>query len=242
MEWSRPRFTQPVQSPFLFYLLIGAQTGKMQPSRSRHFITSQPEGLEVHGFQADNPGHKAWLDGFFEGNLGEFLAEKGAGLLAGAKAWKTAAVVTGNFADSASLEYLRLSQGFVQALIETGAQVVLDAQTLKWYTADEWTQTFFQPQLPLPHSQVWILKSEREEGVWLHTRGLRKFGRPDLSLRHLTEEQVPAASVGLNKIIAALAEGLAPDQLAPTSGTVDDPEFNNTHLELTLASVTDFQG
>jgi hypothetical protein len=79
----------------------------------------------------------------------------------------------------------------------------------------------------------------------VHTRGLRKFARPDVSIRNL-----PPAAAGLAGELAerfvdfqcagglvvdghAIAFEGAPDgMLARVAGELDDPEFNNRHLAL----------
>jgi len=48
-----------------------------------------------------------------------------------------------------------------------------------------------------------ILTSEEPDrpGLWYHTRGLRMFGRPDLSVRGVSPELEPAAQDLFNRFI-----------------------------------------
>ena len=66
-------------------------------------------------------------------------------------------------------EYMSELIGFVQALIETCAIGVLDVQTFKLCTSEDGT-------------------------VWLHTGGMRKFGRPDISIVGVGEDEIEHAA------------------------------------------------
>ena len=78
--------------------------------------------------------------------------------------------------------------------------------------------------------------------MWLHSRGLRAFGRPDLSMRHVPQDAMAAASDLCNRLIETQAYGaVIPDgpvegptggMVAHTAGSLEDPDFNNVHIEL----------
>lgn len=72
--------------------------------------------------------------------------------------------------------------GLVTYLLDSGGVAVFDPQMFTWWSADEWREHVFAPGRPLPRTHVKILFSEDNEGEWFHTRGMRKFGRPDLSI------------------------------------------------------------
>ncbi len=72
-----------------------------------------------------------------------------------------------------------------------------------------------------------------------------KFGRPDLSVRGVTRELGPAVEDLCNRFIemqafgAVVPEGqevkmkaLPPGWRCRHGGTIDDPDFNNVHLEI----------
>ena len=94
-----------------------------------------------------------------------------------------------------------------------------------------------------------ILTSAEEDPAltWFHTRGMRIFGRPDISVRHVSAERHAAVVELCNRLIEMQAHGaLIPDGQAVrmaslpaggvmrTQGDVEDPDFNNLHLEITL--------
>ena len=64
------------------------------------------------------------------------------------------------------------------------------------------------------------------------------FGRPDLSIRHVPQDAIAPASDLCNRLIETQAYGrVIPDgplegMLARTSGSLEDPDFNNRHIEL----------
>jgi hypothetical protein len=119
----------------------------------------------------------------------------------------------------------------------------------------------FSPDKPQPRLHVNVFHNEEPRGapqgagseargapqgagsednglVWLHSRGLRAFGRPDLSIRHVPQDAIAAASDLCNRLIEIQAYGrVIPDgplegMLARTSGSLEDPDFNNRHIEL----------
>jgi hypothetical protein len=82
--------------------------------------------------------------------------------------------------------------------------------------------------------------------MWLHSRGLRKFGRPDLSARELSRDDLETFAGLFESLIVTLAAGaIIPEgqriRIAGTKvertvhlkGDLDDVEFNNVRYELT---------
>ena len=74
---------------------------------------------------------------------------------------------------------------------------------------------------------------------------MRKFGRPDLSIRSVSKERESAAIDLINRLIVMQAEGgrvpegqsiqlrsLPPGLTCHHTGSLDDPEFNNVHVEI----------
>jgi hypothetical protein len=90
-----------------------------------------------------------------------------------------------------------------------------------------------------------ITEPECAARLWIHTRGLRKFGRPDLSLRRVPRGQQVAAIELCNRFIQMQAQGaLIPDGkeirmnslparlICRHGGSVENPDFNNVHMEI----------
>ncbi len=94
-----------------------------------------------------------------------------------------------------------------------------------------------------PH--VVVLFTEEDGGRWLHTRGMIKFARPDLSLHGLAPANHEAALELIQRMIGFQARGGlfqdgaelkikgAPQGLTCWhGGSMDDPDFNNVHLTI----------
>ncbi len=150
--------------------------------------------------------------------------------------------------DARTLDYLRDVVGFLTYLADNGAVAVLDPQTFTLWSPERWRSELFAPDGPVPHRHVVILTSEdqRPDRLWFHTRGMRKFGRPDLSLRGVAESQkAPPSSTcstdssGSRPLDGMVPEGekirmagLPPGLTCHHRGDLDDPDFNNVHLEI----------
>jgi hypothetical protein len=96
---------------------------------------------------------------------------------------------------------------------------------------------------------VVILTSPEDGGpagtTWFHTRGLRKFGRPDLSVRRVGPRYHAAVTdlcerfIELQALGGVIADGQKVRMKSLPSGGVcrpgggpDDPDFNNVHVEV----------
>lgn len=118
---------------------------------------------------------------------------------------------------------------------------------------EAWHERIFAPDAPVPRHHVVILTSSQEDAnlTWFHTRGLRKFGRPDLSIRDVPKSSHLAVTDLCNRLIEQQAfGGIIPEgQRIQTSslpegmtchhaGGLDDPDFNNVHVEIRWPSAT----
>ena len=77
-------------------------------------------------------------------------------------------------------------------------------QTITWFNADEWSRTFFEPRKEQVLKEVIILFSNEENGYWLHTRGMRKFSRPDISITAVSEDSFNLAKELTERFIIIL--------------------------------------
>ena len=82
--------------------------------------------------------------------------------------------------------------------------------------------------------------------TWFHSRGMRKFGRPDLSVHNVPVEHQEAVIDVCNRFIQWQALGgiieegqeirmksLPSRMTCHHRGDLDDPDFNNVHVEIT---------
>jgi hypothetical protein len=243
-EWPRPCFEAGGGEPFLFYAIFGATTAGLQLSRSRYRCEGIPPGVEVHAY--DQPSRSGMPDDFRSGHLWEELQHERPGLAAQIAAQDRCIVVRGALADAPTLNYLRDAIGLVTCLLDNGGVAVYDPLRFKWWSGPEWKQAVFEPAAPSPREHVVILASAEPDGTtWFHTRGLRKFGRPDLSIHDVPAPFGDAVIELFNRFIELQAFGgviregqpirmssLPAGMVCTHGGSEDDPDFNNVHVEV----------
>jgi tryptophan synthase alpha chain len=230
VSWPRPAFQPTGNKALVWYQIYGHFPDSVDISRGKYRCAGVPDGIALeHYFRADHgPAVTAFLkQPFFAAALQRELP----GLAAGVDSAPELTVIRGEVPDPANLDYLRDVVGLVTWFLDNGGLAVLDPQTLQWYGRDKWRGELFEPNASNARRHVVILVSEDKDGLWLHTRGMRKFARPDLSIRSVSPAQRDAAIAVLNQFIELEASGQpsAPGQLA---GNLDDPDFNNTRVEL----------
>lgn len=243
-NYERPYYQDTGRRPYLFYAAIGGQTKQLRISRSKHHVEEMPEGLMLSGLR--RPEHDAYMDELLGGSLGSILDRQDHQLYEKAKAAQTWLVLQGEVQRDETLDYLRNAIGVVQAAVETGAVAVLDLQTMTLYGPEQWEREVFSPVFrPCEHAV--ILGSPEPEGTfWFHTRGMRKFGRPDVGLEGVPQAETGRAAAVLNQMIyyGALgaffsrATGLHIGERETCivhpelTGDLEDPDYNNEHYRL----------
>lgn len=226
-NWARPYLTNYEQKPHLFYAVLG----EFELNDTFHEVASTlADGLSVRLVEAAY---------FRAGKLWEMASEE---VRAEAKKATQAIVLEGEVEESDDLEYLRTAMDFLTYCCDEGGLVVYDPYTLHWYSRTEWLELSEKGQILNPFDHAIILTSDD----WYHTRGMLKFGRPDLSVREVTAEEAPAIKKILDRFInfqalgGVVEEGRAVNleglsrvyRPGPVQGDRDDPDFNNFHVEL----------
>jgi hypothetical protein len=158
---------------------------------------------------------------------------------------KKCLMVMGSVADPRDLNYLRDTVGVLTAMWDAGAVAILDVQSARWYSRSKWFSEIFDPAAAVPHQHVSILLSAESGRLWIHTRGMRKFGRPDISVTGVPPSSRDAVIDLCNRLIELMALGaVVPEgqeikmKNLPSglrchhAGSVADPDFNNVHLEI----------
>jgi hypothetical protein len=242
--WARPHFEPGGGDAHLFYKLHGDFSKTPAVSRTKYRTAGVPKGGET--FQLDRDAGDAFRFGL-DGPFAQRLRDDHPDVLAAAEAAPHALVIRATIPDPSNLDYLRDVVGLITAFLDAGAVAVLDPFRLDWWTPDEWRDRAFGPAAPAPAHHVTILLSEDAdpERYWMHTRGMIKFGRPDLSMRGLTDDLLPGAEELFGRFIAGQASGaivaegkqIQLDGLPGTwrchhAGSMEDPDFNNVHIEI----------
>src|SRR5690606_18758997 len=117
-------------------------------------------------------------------------------------------VVRAEVSDPSTLDYFRDTVGVVTWLLDAGGVCVSDPQMLWLWPADEWRDEAFGGGELNPDRHTTIMVSPEDGGTsWYHTRGMRKFGRPDLSVRGVGFGHADAVSLLIERLIEFQALG-----------------------------------
>lgn len=243
-NWPRNSYQACDKNIFLFYVVFGANADDLRLSRSKYRCDGVPYGVELLAY---GPGqHPEVLDSFREGYLWEDLRTRQPALAKVIAEQTECVVLRGTLPDEASLNYFRNAIGLLTCLLDSGGVAIYDPQSFVWWSHSDWKTKIFEPALPQPSEHVVILVSDEGDGTqWFHTRGLRKFGRPDLSLHGVPVESREAVTDLFNRFICFQAFGgliaqgqeirmrtLPDGMVCVHGGNDDDPDFNNVHVEI----------
>ena len=235
-QWPRPHYRPSASSrPSLFYLVFGERPASddLNVSRVRHHVDRlQPElAVSRHPRETD----PAWFDGWFSSAIGlEIPRVFGADGAPAVYDAKHVAAVRGDFVDQDSLAYLRNTIGVVSAVAEAAnAVAILDAHALTWWTPAEWRRRFVDASAFRIADHIFIAVSDDPRyrpGLWTHTRGMRKFGRPELQVKHLPgayDESNPAIRESGN-LLGGLANYLAGGAVVEDGDTMRLDSFDSS--------------
>jgi hypothetical protein len=244
-DWKREYHQASDARAFLFYVVFGAKAEDLHLSRSKYRCEGIPNDAELMSYGAAQ--HPEVLDSFRHGHAWDELVAKSPALANQIATQTECIVLRGAFGDEVTLNYFRDTIGLLTCLLDAGGVAIYDPQGLTWWSPSDWKARIFEPALPRPHEHVVILVSEEYDGTqWFHTRGLRKYGRPDLSLHRVPLKYLDAVVDLFNRFIdfqalgGVIKEGMEIKmQLLPEGmicahhGNEDDPDFNNAHVEIT---------
>ncbi len=245
-NWPRPQWQDSGDEAFLLWFVFGDFGADFQVDAERYRTRGTPPGIDVVRYV--NRELAKW-DGYpLAGTLGRLLWEEDSRLFEQAKQAGECVMLRGSIEDPGDLDALRDLVGTITALVDRGGVAVVDPQTLSMYGAAEWHRRYFAHDAFNVRDHVLILCSEdeRHEGrLHVHTRGLRKFARPDVSVRNVPPDAAATAGEMAERFVAfQSAGGLVeegreieidgmPDGIHVNhAGAEDDPEFNNRHLAM----------
>ena len=250
-DWERPQYEAGGGDASVLFVVFGPKPEPLRVTSLAHRVMPMDLLLEleyqepdVAAALLDSPAGATLLQGW-EGEEPSALTADGC------------MVMRAEVPDPKDLRYLRNCVGVATAILEAGGRAVANLQSLGMFTPEQWRGVIFAPDKPQPRLHVNVFHgaeprgagseprgapqgagSEQDEAVWLHSRGLRAFGRPDLSIRHVPQHAMAAASDLCNRLIESQAYGaVIPDgplegMVAHTTGSLDDPDFDNVHIEL----------
>ena len=248
-DWSRPHWTRDEAKAMLLYFVFGAFAAEPQLDLSAHGSQGLPSDVEMRRIPKAALAH--WEGHPLRGALGEILRAGNSAAFEAARKAPECLMLRGELSDADSLAYLGDTLGVVAALLDAGGVAVVDPQILECFTADEWRGRYAGAAASAARSHVLILCHDDADGhAWVKTRGMRKFARPDVSIRRVPQTEVQRAGAVASQLVELGVRGMRfgdgsvvevdglPGGLRVTpGGSLDDPEFNNTHLELIWPTV-----
>ena len=244
-SWPRPYLQHGGGDAFLLFWVIGQFTGLEQPmSRSRYRSGGLPAGVELYRAQGQEAVQR--LAELLDSAVGQYLEEESSVLVHAVRRSEEYLVLRGTVPAPETLDYLRDVVGSLAWLLDRGGVAILDWQMLRWWVPDDWRRDVLEPFRPAPLQHVTILVSEEEAGTrWLHTRGMRTFGRPDISVRGVSSELAEPVVELIHRFIDLQAlggvivegqpivrAGMPEGASCHHAGSLDDPDFNNVHVEI----------
>ena len=241
-SWPRPHFTPGGGNALLFFVAFGEFDLTKPLSRSKYRSGGPGDWLQVVHLTRDKQA-KAIAE-YQSGPLWEVMTRDAPVTAAEALKAPHAVAVRAEVADPPTLDYFRDAIGVVTWLLDCGGLSIYDPQRLWLWSADEWRSEIFATDEPRPQEHTVILVSDDAQHTsWLHTRGMRQYGRPDLSVRGVGSRYIDAATHMIERFIETQAfggvvksgqevhmRGLPPGGVCRLAGSPDDPDFNNTHI------------
>ena len=244
--WEREYYSKEFEPAFIFFAIYGIENSELKLSKADHNIDEYPQGLDIRFYdKSKSVEEKDYIEGFLTGSMGGILEKDAAKLYRETLEAQNMAIVSGSFSDTSSLKYLKNSIGVIKALSENRAVSILDVQTFKFYTPEEWSKIYFEPRSPQLFEHVSLLYSLESDGIWLHSRGMRTFGMPDISLVGWPQDRFSEAQEIANRFIEMYAkgqypknnreiviEGLPSGMKTELKGNYDDFDFNNYYIQI----------
>lgn len=120
-------------------------------------------------------------------------------------------IVRGSPEDDSTLNYFRNTIGLITYFLDEGCCAVYDPQMFQWWGPELWHKRVFEPAKPMPLSHTVTLYSPEErdpQRKWYHTRGMRKFGRPDISVHNVPSDQEEGVLEMIERFIQLQAMGI----------------------------------
>ena len=197
--WPRKYYSPDGGQPFLFYVVYGDIETNAPLDGQRYRSAGVPDGLDLMHY---GPGsnHPEVPGTFRDGYLWDEFQVADPVLAAMVAQCKSCLVLRGEPTDATTLNYLRDAVGLITYLLDQGGVCVYDPLMFRWWGAEQWRKTILEPAAAVPRQHTVTLYSAEENDPtkkWFHTRGMRKFGRPDISV-HDVRPELDAAVIDLS--------------------------------------------
>lgn len=113
-----------------------------------------------------------------------------------------AVVIHGTVTHHEDLDYLREAIDVMASLLDHGACAVYDVLTLHWWSEKDWRILTSDGAIFNPFDHIMTSAQPESSGnFWVCTKGLRKFGRPDLVVREVPQSELPPVEKMLDRFV-----------------------------------------
>ncbi|HET7664236.1 MAG TPA: hypothetical protein VFK31_11410 [Rhodanobacteraceae bacterium] len=242
-RWQRPYWHASGENAMLLFFVFGDFGGDRQPLAE---LLALPSDIKLKRYA--HAALKSW-DGYpLAGSLGEVFEDEAPQTLVTAREAPEVLRMAGTVNDPSDLHYLRDTLNAITRLLDAGGAAAVDPQAAGLFDRRAWRQRFLGGAGDSLRQHVLVLCDDDSEDArfrWIHTRGMRKFARRDLSLVRVPAAEVNRAGALCQQLVDMLAlgglfaegqqlpvDGLPGPLTAHLAGDADDPRFYNTHVEL----------
>jgi hypothetical protein len=237
-SWERPRFTPGGAPAEIRYAVFAPPPATFELPARTYRVGGIPDGIE---FSTYGPG-EGTAASLRSGLAWDWFSADFPDAANRASRMDSIVSVDGRVDDPPTLDYLRDVVGVVTWLLDSGGVAVYDEIAQSWFSKETFRSTFFEPNEPCWFSHVAIHAFDEPDGTeTLRTRGLRKFGRPDVVARGIGSENREVFIDLLNRFIELQALGGVVENGAKIrvrgveegfrcrlEDRFDDPEFGGT--------------
>lgn len=241
--WQRPHW-QPSDEEIVLQFYVFGQFEAVRVPSADYGSDGLPQGVELTSHH--HAALRQWEGYPLKGQIGDMFKEDAPEAYQAALGAPQVLVVRGRIKDAGDVGYLRDTLGVLAGLLDIGGVAILDPQILTLFDAATWRRHYLVRDGAPIRNHVLILRDadEAEGRNWIHTRGMRKFGRPDVSIRNVPDRDTDRAGILGERLVELLAlgshfndgqqldaEGVLGGLTAKLGGGEADPEFNNTYVE-----------
>lgn len=245
-QWPRAQWHDSGEDALWLWFVFGDFATDFKIDAQRWRTRGLPAGIDAVRYQ--NAALAKW-DGYpLAGTLGNILWDEDAVLLERARRAEQCWMLRGSLHDPVDLDGLRDVIGSIAAMCDGGGIAVVDPQMLTMFSARDWQSRYFAGDTFHARDHVLILRdgdAGSQGRLRVHTRGLRKFARPDIDIRNVPAPLAgQAGELALSLVQFQCEGGIVADGhaievegnpqhiVARLSGSLTDADFNNRHLAL----------
>ena len=190
--------------PALFYVVFGVSADDLVVYGEKYHINEKPKGIEI--FVLNREHYSEYMDTFFSEELGAVMEDNNPELYYKCKAAKNCVVIAGKVKNDETFDYMKNVIGIIEALCDKGAYGIMDIHAWLIMNPKEWHDKYFEKEIdPLDHIDISFGVSGGES--WVKTRGMVKFGRPDIQMEHIALSKTNDYTEIINRMIYCSGHG-----------------------------------